>query len=69
MSLFVCDLCNRAWLGYFNRKWGDKHAYDGINPRFWRMGYNQYFPRKPRWNRAVIYNPIECNSKRFKWWK
>ena len=63
----MCRLCDRAWLGLRNERWGNKHI-DDIPMRFWIMEYNQYFPKfyLQRVNRSVIYNPKTC-SKRLNW--
>ena len=65
----MCDLCDRAWLGMYNTRWGNAHLL--YNKRYagtWNRLYNEYHPRYSleRVNRSVKYDPRENSLKRFR---
>ena len=51
----MCNLCDRAWMGMYNHKWGDKYMLH--NPRNmgrWTTRYNQYHdPYMKRFKRNI----------------
>jgi len=62
----MCTICDRAWLGMRNARWGDKHFQSMIRFKgLWILGFNRYHdPSAKKLRRNVGYNYKE-DARRF----